>query len=206
MANLSEEMKSPQRDLPRAIVWAIVISTVLYILVAIAAVSILNWAELSSSSAPLAAVAGKALGPNVNTIIAYIALASTANTVMLLLLAASRAMWAMSCAGVLPGSFLRYRRKPHTPWLAIAVVAGFTSLFALVRDIEHVAEFTNFAILIAFAGVNASAIKIFAINNKNGIRGFRNIFFNLVFPGAGVITTLLLAIATGWKAAALGDY
>jgi APA family basic amino acid/polyamine antiporter len=61
MANMSEEMKNPERDLPKALLLALFSSTILYILVAISAVSVLGWLDLSSSSAPLAAVAAQVL-------------------------------------------------------------------------------------------------------------------------------------------------
>ena len=89
---------------------AIAISTALYILVAISAVSVLGWQVLSESSAPLATVASKVFGAKADLLLTVIALCSTANTVLLLLFASSRAMWAMSCAGVLPGSLLRNRQ------------------------------------------------------------------------------------------------
>jgi APA family basic amino acid/polyamine antiporter len=78
-------MKNPERDLPKAIVLALGISTVLYILVALAAVSVVGWSELSKSSAPLAIVAAKSLGTNANVLLTAIALASTANTVIILM-------------------------------------------------------------------------------------------------------------------------
>jgi APA family basic amino acid/polyamine antiporter len=202
MANLAEEMKNPGRDLPRAIILAILVSTMLYLLVALAAVSVVGWRELSDSSAPLATVAASALGTEANTTLTAIALASTANTVVLLLLAASRAMWAMSCAGVIPGFFCTIGEDRRTPWVAIAVVAVIASLFAAVRNIERVAEFTNFAVLLAFAGVNASAIKIFAAGGKTS--AFKHFLRNRLLPGAGLVTALLLAATTGWRAALLG--
>ena len=57
MANLSEEMKNPEKDLPRAILLALGISTLLYILVSLAAISVVDWQALGSSDAPLALVA-----------------------------------------------------------------------------------------------------------------------------------------------------
>ena len=47
MANLSEEMRNPERDLPKAMMLALGVSTVFYILVAISAVSVLGWSDLS---------------------------------------------------------------------------------------------------------------------------------------------------------------
>jgi len=202
MANLSEEMKTPERDLPRAIMLALGISTLLYILVSIAAVSVLDWETLGQSDAPLALVAAQVLGGRAGLTLALVALFSTANTVLLLLLAASRAMWAMSSAGALPGVFSVIGRERRTPWLAIIVVGFFASLFTVFDDIRDVAEFTNFATLLAFAGVNAAALKIF--NRESSQSGFRHVFLDIVMPSLGLVTAVLLAINTGWRAASFG--
>jgi len=202
MANLSEEMKNPERDLPRAIMLALGISTLLYILVSLAAVSVVDWQTLGRSDAPLALVAAQVLGSRAGLTLALVALFSTANTVLLLLLAASRAMWAMSCAGALPRVFCVIGEERRTPWLAIVVVGFFASLFTVFEDISDVAEFTNFATLLAFAGVNAAALKIF--NRESTLTGFRRIFLDIIMPALGLVTAVLLAINTGWRAASFG--
>lgn len=203
MANLSEEMKNPERDLPRAIVLSLVISTILYLLVGLAAVSVVGWSELSQSGAPLAKVASEVLGSKANVLLTAIALASTANTVIILLVSASRAMWAMSCEGVLPGALCVIGENRHTPWATIIVVGLITTLFAVVGNIERVAEFTNFAILLAFIGVHASLIKILGLSNRPVFK-LKNIVLNMFLPGAGLIISVLLAIKAGWRAALLG--
>lgn len=202
MANFSEEMKNPVRDLPKAIIYALIISTILYVLVAVAAVSAVGWNVLSTSGAPMAIVAADVLGPTAEILLAAIALASTANTVILLLLSASRAMWAMSCAGVLPGAMCVIGEKRHTPWVAIIVVGTVAVLFAALGNIEQVAEFTNFAILLAFIGVHAALIKIFGIKSQSASR-LRNITLNIILPGLGILVALFLAISAGWYAALL---
>jgi len=202
MANLSEEMKNPERDLPKALLLALGISTVFYILVAISAVSVMGWQDLGDSSAPLAAVASRAFGAKADLLLTVIALASTANTVLLLLFAASRSMWAMSCAGVLPMSLCVIGENRRTPWFAIIVVGSLASVFALFRSIEDVAEFTNFAILLAFAGVNASAFRLFAKNASTG--RLKHILTNRAVPVMGCLASLWLAASLGWRAALFG--
>ncbi len=202
MANMSEEMKNPERDLPKALLLALFSSTILYILVAISAVSVLGWLDLSSSSAPLAAVAAQVLGQKADLLLSGIALASTANTVLLLLFAASRSMWAMACAGVFPMRLCVIGEHHHTPWLTILLVCAFSSIFVLFRNIEKVAEFTNFAVLLAFIGVNASVIKLFAKDAATG--NIKHLFLNRIMPVLGCLTALWLAVTLGWQAAIFG--
>jgi len=202
MANLSEEMKNPVRDLPKAMLLSLGIGTIFYILVSIAAVSVLGWEALSQSNAPLAAVAARALGDKADLVLTWIALASTANTVLLLLFASSRALWAMSCAGVLPMGLCVIGTKRRTPWLAILIVGGITIAFSLIRSIENIAEFTNFAVLLAFAGVNIAAIKLFARDNPG--RRFKHFWLDIFLPVMGTLTSLGLAVTLGWRAALFG--
>jgi basic amino acid/polyamine antiporter, APA family len=202
MANLSEEMKSPEHDLPKAMLLAIGISTVLYMVVAISAVSVLGWQDLSQSSAPLAAVASKLFGAKADLLLTVIALGSTANTVLLLLFASSRAMWAMSCAGALPMALCVIGEKRRTPWVTIIIVGVCATVFALIKNIKDVAEFTNFVTLLAFVGVNASALRIY-IKNKSGA-GLKHVILDIILPVAGILTSLWLAVNTSWRAAAFG--
>lgn len=202
MANLSEEMKNPERDLPRAIVLAIAISTLFYVVVSFSAVSVLGWAALSESDAPLAAVAARVLGGNAELMMTLIALSSTANTVLLLLVATSRAMWAMSCNDALPRVFCVIGEKRQTPWFAIILVGLFTGLFAMLRNINEVADLTNFVTLLAFAAVNVSAIKLFRQNTADS--RFKRVAFDTVLPFAGLVVSLALTLNTGLTAMVFG--
>ncbi len=79
IANLAEEAKNPERNLPRAILLSLLVASVLYVLVALAAVALLPLDELTRSNAPLsAAVATKS--PRVAGVLGAIALFATANT------------------------------------------------------------------------------------------------------------------------------
>jgi amino acid transporter len=60
-------------------------------------------------------------------------------------ISASRTMWAMSCAGVLPKALCVLGKKRRTPWVTILVVGLVTNLFAVIENIETVAELVNSA-------------------------------------------------------------
>jgi len=201
MANLSEEMRKPEKDLPKAIVLALVLSAMAYILVSLSAVSVSGWSDLSRSAAPLATVAGQALGEKAGLALTIISLASTANTVLVLLLAASRILYTMSSDRVLPTILHKVSQKQRTPWVAIITVGLGSILFASLRNIQQVAEFTNFITLLAFIGVNASAIKILQKNNTSKIK---HILVNRFLPSLGVVASIWLAVNAGWKAGLFG--
>jgi amino acid transporter len=108
----------------------------------------------------------------------------------------------MACAGALPMKLCAIGKNRRTPWLTIAIVGVFAAVFALVRNIEDVAEFTNFATLLAFVGVNASALKIFAKNPVNSKS--KHILMDMVLPLIGCCASLWLAVSLGLRAALFG--
>ncbi len=201
IANLSEEMRDPDRDLPRAIILAVLISTLFYVLVAVAAVSVLGWRELSATGAPFTRIAEQAFGNRAGLLLTLISLASTGNTVLILLLAGSRIITALSAARVLPGAFAWIDPRRRTPWLAIAVVGLTAIAFVLLEDIQRVAEFTNFTTLLAFGAVNLSALRL--LDSETG-QGLKAMVLNRAIPVLALLFSLWLAINAGVAAAFFG--
>ncbi len=158
MVTLAEETKDAARTVPKALLLAIAVTASFYLLVALAAVSVLGWEALSASDAPLAAVASEVLGGRASDFVAIVALFSTGNTMLLLLVAASRLTYGMATARALP-RFLAWihpaRRTPaRAIVLSLVVALGFTAS----GDISFIAGATNFAVFVGFAAVNVSLI------------------------------------------------
>jgi len=158
IATLSEETRDAVRIVPKALLLAIAVTSGLYLMVAVAAVSVLGWEELSGSEAPLAAVAAEVLGGRASDFVAVVALFSTANTVLLLLVAASRLIYGMASTAALPRFLAWVHPGARTPARAIALSLVVSAGFALSGDISLVAGATNFAVFIGFAAVNVSLI------------------------------------------------
>jgi len=157
IVNLAEETKNPERNIPKALILSVVITAVLYVLVAVAAVSLTDWQELGTSTAPLAYAASKSLGQSAFLTLSVIALFATANTVLILLIVASRMVYGIARDGSLPRSLSKLSRR-GTPWVAILAVMILPCFFVLIGNIGFVAEITNFGTFITFALVNLSAI------------------------------------------------
>ena len=62
ISNISEETKNPTRTIPEALVFSILVTTIIYVLVAVSTVALVGWEELSNSTAPLAIAASKSIG------------------------------------------------------------------------------------------------------------------------------------------------
>lgn len=157
IVNLAEESKNPEKDVPRGLILSVVITALLYVFVAVAVVSLADWQKLGLSNAPLAYAASISLGQSAFLAMSVIALFATSNTVLILLIVASRMIYGMARDGFLPHKFSRISRR-GTPWVAILIVMVLSFSFVLVGNIGFVAEITNFGTFITFASVNLTAI------------------------------------------------
>ncbi|AYK16196.1 MAG: APC family permease [Methanosarcina flavescens] len=160
IVRLSQETKEAEKTTPKALLIAIFFTVLLYVCVAITAVSVLDFRILGLSGVPLADVVAVSFGNDAFVLMSWIALFSTMNTVLVVLLGGSRIVYGMAYAGSLPESLSRVHRSYHTPWVAIFGVVCLSALFVLLRDIAVVANISNFMIFIVFFMVNLSLIKL----------------------------------------------
>ena len=159
IAKLGEESKNPVKDLPKALVISIIITTILYVVLGAAIINVLSPEELSMTKAPMAAVAERATGSaDMGLVLAVIALFSTLNTVLIMLIANSRIMYGMAEEKVLPAIFSKEHYITKAPWFAILFTMILTMIFVLPGDITFIANTSNFATFLVFAAVNASLI------------------------------------------------
>jgi APA family basic amino acid/polyamine antiporter len=158
MVKLSEEARDPVRTVPRALILALSITTVLYILVSLAAVSVVGWEQLAASRAPFADVAYIALGEAAFTVIGVIALFATANTALMMLMAASRITYGMAESFSLPPVLARVHPQTRTPWVAIIAIMLAAIVFVFAGEIAFVANVTNFMLFLTFMVINTAVI------------------------------------------------
>jgi basic amino acid/polyamine antiporter, APA family len=203
LGNFAEEMRDPARNLPRALYLSMIGATVIYVLVALSATAVVDWRELSASSAPLALVARHALGSTADLVLSLVALAATANTVLLLLLAASRSVYGMADAGVLPAR-LAVVGPRSIPSLAALLVTGVAAVLVLPGDLTRAAALTDAAVLASFILVSLSLPRL-TFAGATGARGGRYVA-DLAVPGLAVLMCggLLLHTGRGSIATAVG--
>lgn len=172
IAKLSEETKNPSKTIPKAILYSIIISTVIYILVAISAISIMPWEELANSSAPLADAAAAVMGSQAFLLLSVIALFSTGNTVLIILIGGSRQLYGISKYYKKLKFFSKVSKSRKTPANSVLAVFLLSSIFLLIDDISKIAELTNFTIFLTFIFVNVSLI-MKRKNERKISKGFR---------------------------------
>ncbi len=172
VSTASEEVKDPQRDMPRGIIGSLLIVTVIYILVGLVATSIVPSDELAENPAPLAfaldAGAGYSWGAALIDVGALVAIASVVLTIFY---GQTRIMFAMCRDGLLPRKFatLSSRQTPIFITIAFGVLAGVLTAFVPLEDL---AELVNIGTLFAFFLVNAGLI-VLRRTKPDLERGFR---------------------------------
>lgn len=194
LVNLSEETKNASRVIPKALVISLIISTILYILVSLSAVTILGADALANSKAPLTEVVSKAIpSPITKFIMSFIALVSTSNTVLVILIVASRMLYGLSCNNAMPG-ICKTTGTRGTPYISIIIVTIITSLSLLIGNIKTIASLTDIGIFTVYIFVNAALIKL-RYSAKDIERKFKspiNIGSFPVLALFGILTVLLM--------------
>jgi APA family basic amino acid/polyamine antiporter len=160
IANIAEEAKEPHRNLPRAIIYSIIITTILYCFTVLSVVSIVPYNDIANSDAPLTYVVTTILGPIGGIIMAFIALFATANTVLIMLIVTSRMIYGMARDKALPKSLANISPKHRIPTISVLLTMILTIIPVFFVDISIVANATVFGVLINFFLVNISLIAL----------------------------------------------
>lgn len=171
VASLAEEARDPARTMPRALLISVVVSAVLYVLVALAAVALIPPEQLAKSDSPLT-TAVAASSPVAARILGAIALFATANTGLIALVTVSRLVFGMARDGDLPGALGRVLPGRDTPWIAAIAMLGFALALLPLGDVAAVASLSSFGALVAFVAVNVAVI-VLRVRKPDQKRPFR---------------------------------
>tara|TARA_R110002049_G_scaffold52872_5_gene147555 strand:- start:39696 stop:40904 length:1209 start_codon:yes stop_codon:yes gene_type:complete len=199
MVNIAEEVREPERTMPRAIFITLVIATSLYFLVAAIAVLSVPLDELATSGAPLGVVFGAVtnLPPAVVSAIAIIA---TFNGIVIQVIMASRVLYGMGDQGTIPGRIGRILayvpERTGTPIIATALVAVIIAILALNFDISGLATLTSQLILAVFVIVNLALVRVKWRERKGSIEPVGTHIFQvpIMVPMLGAVLSLCLLI------------
>jgi basic amino acid/polyamine antiporter, APA family len=157
VATAAEEVKNPKKDLPKGIVGSLIISTVLYILVAGILTGMLNYTRLNTSSPITAALL--AVGIKwATTLISVGALAGLTSVLLAVIFAQSRIFFAMARDGLLPSVFGTIHKKYKTPYIDTMIIGALISLIAAFFPVGLIAEMANIGTLSALGVVSVGVI------------------------------------------------
>lgn len=194
LANVAEEAEHPGRNMPRAIILTLVISTALYMALAIAAIHVVPPNELAASPAPLSLVFERSTGLS-PLVMAAIAILATLNGVVVQIIMVSRVMHGMARQGDLPAVLGIVHPSTQTPLIATALAVLLVMLSAALAPLERLAEFTSILSLLVFALVDLALVTIKLCDGPPAANSFE---VPLPFPAAGFLFSLGLIAAALW--------
>jgi APA family basic amino acid/polyamine antiporter len=195
IANLAEEAKDPGRDLPRAILVSLVVTTVLYVLVSVSVVALVTPERLAGSDSPLAEAVSGVSGRAAQAI-TIVALFATANTVLIALIAGSRMLFGMARSGDMPAILASVLSGRGSPWAASLAVLMLAAAILPMRTIGATASLSSLASLVAFVAVNV-ALVVLRYREPKRARPFRVPLAMgrfAVLPAAGALGALVLVV------------
>ena len=159
MVNIAEEVDRPQQTIPRGIVLAFIVSTVLYVAIVTVAVATVAPATLAAGDAPLADVYRHATG-RAPAYIGFIGLIAVLNGALIQIIMASRIFFGMARNGWLPEFLGVVNPRTHTPVRATFAAGAIATALALAVPLLGLAKSTSAIVLVVFAMINVSLVAV----------------------------------------------
>ncbi|MFD1255184.1 amino acid permease [Mucilaginibacter terrae] len=171
ISTTAEECENPQRDLPKGMIYSLIICTVLYILIALVLTGMVNYKELQVGD-PLAFVFARVGLTNISYVISISAVIATASVLLIFQMGQPRIWMSMSRDGLLPKAFSRIHPKYQTPSFATIVTGFVVAIPALFMNLTEVTDLTSIGTLFAFVLVCGGVLllpKTVAVKGKFSI-------------------------------------
>lgn len=160
VSTAAEEVKNPQKDLPKGIIASLIICTILYIVVSAVLTGMVPYLNFKETSAPVAYALAQ-VGINWGAALVSVGAVSGITSVLLVMMfGQTRVFFAMSRDGLIPKTIGSVHPKLQTPVKSTVLVSIVTSLLAGFTPITVVAELSNIGTLAAFVIVSAAVIML----------------------------------------------
>ncbi|MCW5906839.1 MAG: amino acid permease [Chitinophagales bacterium] len=159
ISTTAEECRNPQRDLPRGMIYALIICTVIYVLVALTLTGMVNYTKLDVGD-PMAFVFNE-VGLNwIAGVIAISAVIATASVLLVFQVGQPRIWMSMSRDGLLPKVFSKIHPKYKTPSFSTILTGFVVGIPALFMNLDEVIQLTSVGTLFAFVVVCAGVLRL----------------------------------------------
>jgi APA family basic amino acid/polyamine antiporter len=189
IAALGEEVKNPKRTLPLAILLALVISVVLYVVTGLVATGLQDYRVLAGSGSPLADAARATGNFTLVATISLGALVATASVLLTNLIGLGRVSFAMARNGQLPKSMAKIHSKFGTPYISILFTGALMAVLAFVSDLRQTVAITSLSLLSTHIILHVSAIRL--RKKVPDLKTFKAPFYPLI-PSLGLVSCIVL--------------
>lgn len=193
---LAEESKNPQRDLPKGMIYSLVICTVVYILLTLVLTGAVHYKQFDGIGDPLAFIfESKNLNvPWMQVLVAISAVVAMTSVLLVFQMGQPRIWMSMSRDGLMPPIFQRIHSKFQTPSFATVVTGVVVGLPILFTDKTFVLDFTSIATLFAFVLVCGGVLLI--PRREKQKEGFHLPYINsqFIFPLIVIVSVAAITI------------
>ena len=183
LAFISGEVKDPERNLPRALIFGTVAVVAIYLLANIAYLGVMTVQEIGQSKLVAADVASRLIGQPGVVLVAMTVMLSTLGTLNGSILTNPRVFFAMAADGLLFRKVAAVHPKYQTPYVAIALTAVLGIVFVLLRTFEQLAD-TFVTAILPFYALGVASIFVFRK------RGYKPPFRAPLYPVAPILFVL----------------
>jgi APA family basic amino acid/polyamine antiporter len=191
VSTAAEEARAPQKDLPRAMILSLLITSVIYVVVTLVMTGLVPWDQHGTAD-PLAAAFTERGYNWAAGIISLGAVISMASVLLVFQLGQPRIFFSMARDGLLPQWAARVHPRYRTPHVTTILTGLFVAVFAAFANINEVIELTNIGTLFAFVLV-AAGVLILRVRDPERERPFRAPAIWFVAPAA-VVSCLFLML------------
>jgi amino acid transporter len=201
--NVAEECRNPERTLPIGLILAMAMAAMLYMAVAITAVSVVPYQDLGAAPGPITEVVNRAAPAIPPIVFTFITLFAVANTALVNYVTASRLIYGMARQGLLHARLGDIHPERRTPHIAVATLFVIVAPLALWGSIGDLAAATVLLLLAVFTVMNSALFLL------KGRKGEKRGYFEVprLVPALGVFVCLALIVVrvtTGdWRASAI---
>lgn len=173
VSTAGEEVKDPKRTLPKALIFALLIVTAVYVLVAIAGLGAQSWDKFEGQEAGLAQILDNVTGNTIaSTILSAGAVISIFSVTLVTIYGQTRILFSIARDGLLPKMFARVNDKTRTPIFNTVLVGLIVGIMAAIIPLSSLWNLVSLGTLVAFTVVSAGVI-ILRRRSPDAARGFR---------------------------------
>jgi basic amino acid/polyamine antiporter, APA family len=194
ISNTAEECRNPQRDLPRGIIFSLLICTLLYVALALVLTGVVNYKNLRVGD-PLV-VAFAADGANLqfmSGIVAASAVVTMATVVLALVISQPRVLMSMGRDGLLPSLFSSIHPKFRTPWFSTIMTGVVVALPTQLMSLTAVTDLTSIGTLFAFILV-CGGVLVIDRDPKFPRGNFKLLYINSRYIFSPVIAAIIVGL------------
>lgn len=182
ISTTAEECANPQRDLPKGMMYSLILCTIIYIVTALVITGLVNYTEFQYVTDPLAFVFEKINMGKIGFIISVSAVIAASSVLLVFQIGQPRIWMVMSRDGLLPKSFGKIDKKYKTPGFSTIITGLFVGGFVLFIDDKLMTDLTSIGTLFAFALVSGGVLVLPRIEKQKGKFSLPYINAKWIFP------------------------